>query len=196
MFTIYPQIANKLRGEVPGLQTVDYDKGQLALPEKYFSLNFPAVLISVESVKWNDGGKNTQTGDVVVAVTVAINPVVQNTQASAPDIWKYITQMQVINDAYTKLKGYKGGDEIPGLDENNEEVIVQGSSFTALTRTTTQRMKRYDQIQAFTHVFTCQLKDNSAQPVYVKPAAPIAPVPPEIRAYTPNSVAVFPEELG
>lgn len=191
MFTIYPQIANRLRTAIADLKTIDYDKGQLANPEKFYSIDFPAVLISVESVKWSDGGNKAQKGDCVISITVAINPVAQ-THQNAPDIWRYINQMKVINTVYTNLKGYKGGDVITGTDEDDQEVIIQGSAFTALTRTATQRMKRYDSIQAFTHVFNCQITDNSAQPVYVKVPDPIAPAPMELQVKTPNKELVFP----
>lgn len=80
---------------------------------------------------------------------------------------------------------------IIGVDNDDEDVEIQGSSFTGLTRSDTLRMKRYDEIQAFTHIFRCDLKESSAKPVYVK-----HPVPPEIRTYLPNTVAVFPEVLG
>jgi hypothetical protein len=98
--------------------------------------------------------------------------------------------MQPVNDVFTALAGYKGGEIITGTDENEQEVEVQGTPFTGLVRTATQRMKRYDNIQAHTHLFTCVLTDNTATRTLVP-----HPTPPEIRTYLPTTLLVFPEVL-
>lgn len=190
MFTLYPQIANRLRSLVPALRTIDYDFGQLANPEQAMPIDYPACLISVESVKWTENGQKIQKGALVVAVTVAIRPTFVSAGQSSPDLWRYTAMMQPVNDVFTALAGYKGGEIIAGIDENEQEVEVQGTPFTGLVRTATQRMKRYDNIQAHTHLFTCVLTDNTATRTLVP-----HPTPPEIRAYLPTTLAVFPEVL-
>lgn len=190
MFTLYPQLANRLRSKVPALRTIDYDQGQLASPEQSAPMDYPACLISVESAKWDQNSQKVQKGNLIIAVTVAIRPTIFNTGQTSPELYKYPEMMQPVNDVFASLTGYKGGDVINGIDAEGEEVEIHGTPFTGLTRTATQRMKRYDGIQAFTHLFACTLTDSAARPVYVK-----NPVPPEIRVYTPNTVAVFPEKL-
>lgn len=189
MFTIYPQIANRLRNKVAALRTIDYDFGQLANPEEAYPMDYPAVLISVESAKWNEVGQKVQKGSLVIAVTVAILPTIFNTGQSSPELYKYPYMMQPVNDVFKAIRGYKGGEIINGIEED-ENIEVQGSAFTGLLRTDTLRMKRYDTIQAYTHLFKCEITDESAQPVYIK-----QPTPPEIKMYTPNSVLNFPEDL-
>lgn len=70
MFTIYPQIANRLRSIVTDLGTIDYDYGQLASPEQAAPMDYPAVLVSIESAKWAETGQKVQKGSLVIAVTV------------------------------------------------------------------------------------------------------------------------------
>lgn len=202
MFTIYQQIANRLRAKLPALHTIDYDKGQLADPEKAYPLDYPAVLISLEDIVWKDEGKHIQRGTATIAVTVALLPTEVSLQNS-PTINSFVEKMNLVNLVYTSLKGYRGGETITvGValggdpdepDAEPVEVTITGASFTGLTRTRTQRMKRYDTIQAFTHLFTTSFADNSAQPVYVKPPEDTGL---ELKVHTPNTVINFPEELG
>lgn len=191
MFTVYPQIANRLRSKVAALRTIDYDQGQLANPEHAAPMDFPACLISVEKAKWSGIRQNKQRGALILAVTVAIRPTIMHTGQTSPELYLYPAMMQPVTDVFTALSGYKGGEKITGINNEEEVVEIEGTPFTGLTRTDTQRMKRYDEIQAYTHLFSFELTDSSAEKAYVK-----NPAPPEIRAYTPNSVAVFPEELG
>jgi len=190
MFTIYPQIANRLRSKVTALRTIDYDMGQLASPESALPMDYPACLISIESAKWEENGQKVQKGNLIIAVTVAIRPTVFNTGQTSPDLYKYPEMMQPVNDVFSALTGYKGGELITGTDGEGEGVELQGIPFSGLSRSDTQRMKRYDEIQAYTIIFRCNITDSSAKPVYVK-----HPVLPELRIYTPHTVAVFPEEL-
>lgn len=180
MFTIYPQLANRLRSKVAALHTIDYDYGQLSNPEKASPMDYPACLISVESAKWSENGQKTQKGSLVIAVTVAIRPTIFNTEETSPDLWKYPAMMQSVNDVFTALTGYKGGDVITGVDDEGDAVEIQGTPFTGLTRSDTQRMKRYDEIQAYTHLFRCDITESSAKRVYVN-----HPTPPDIK---PNIV--------
>lgn len=177
MFTIYPQIANRLRSKVTALHTIDFDYGQLSNPEKAAPINYPACLISIESAKWTDNGQKQQKGNIVIAVTVAIRPTVFNTEQTSPELHLYPAMMQPVNDVFTALTGYKGGDVITGVDAEGNVVEIQGAPFTGLTRSDTQRMKRYDEIQSFTHIFRCDMTDSSAKPVFVK-----QPTPPDIKA--------------
>jgi len=195
VFTIYPQIANRLRSKVTTLRTIDYDYGQLADPGQAAPMDYPSVLVSIESAKWTENGQKVQKGSLVIAVTVAIRPTIFNTAQTSPELWKYPAMMQPVLDVFTVLTGFKGGEIIEGVDHEGEEVEIQGIPFTGLIRTDTQRMKRYDEIQAFTHVFRCDITESSARPVYVKPTPQLAENDLELRVYTPNTVIVFPEEL-
>lgn len=190
MFTIYPQIANRLRGKVAALRTIDYDYGQLSSPEQAAPLDYPACLVSIESVKWAENSQKVQKGSLVIAVTVAIQPTIFNTGQTSPYLCRYPAMMQPVNDVFTALTGYKGGDIIAGIDDKGDELEIKGAQFTGLTRSDTQRMKRYDEIQAFTHIFNCDMTESSAKKLYV-----LNPVPPELRLSTNNSIIVFPGKL-
>ncbi len=152
MFNIYKQIADHLREKLPELRTIDADKGQLADPEKAYPLLFPAVLIDLDNIDWSNQGSKIQNGKSNIAITVAVLPVNQSHQDS-PTIDDFVGQMEIINQVYSELAGFIG-----------------------LNRLKTFRQKRYDTIQAYTHVFTNQLTDNSASKVYTK-----HPVPPDIK---------------
>jgi len=101
-------------------------------------------------------------------------PVNQGRQDS-PTLGKYVQQMAIINQVYTALKGYAGGDPLPDPELVEGEPVETGVSFAPLTRIRTQRQKRYDQLQVFTHTFTTSFKDSTAQPVYTKPHTSIKP---------------------
>lgn len=199
MFTIYQQIANRLRVKFPELRTIDYDKGQLADPEKAYPLDFPAVLISLEDIAWKDEGKQIQRGTSTIAITVALLPTEVFRQDS-PTLNNFVANANIINEVFTVLKSYRGGETIviqeafsdPDTNDVTPEVTIIGASFSPLTRTRTQRMKRYDTIQAFTHLFTTSFTDNSAQPIYVKPEQEIGM---NLKIYTNNTLANFPESL-
>ncbi len=152
MFNIYKQIADRLRANIPGLKTIDADTGQLADPEKAYPLLFPAVLIDLDNIDWSTLGNKMQSGKSNIAITVAVLPVNQSHQDS-PTIEGFVEQMEIINQVYAVLE-----------------------SFIGLNRIKTFRQKRYDTIQAYTHIFTNKLTDNSASKGYAK-----HPVPPEIK---------------
>ncbi len=152
MFTIYKQIADHLRDKLPALRTIDADKGQLADPEKAYPLLFPAVLIDLDNIDWSNQGNHVQNGKCNIAITVAVLPVNQSHQDS-PTIDDFVGQMEIINQVYSELAGFIG-----------------------LSRLKTYRQKRYDTIQAFTHLFTTTLTDRSASKGYTK-----HPVPADIK---------------
>ncbi|MDX9703915.1 MAG: hypothetical protein RBU23_12865 [Candidatus Auribacterota bacterium] len=166
MFNIYKQIADRLRDQLPELKTIDADKGQLSDPEHAFPIDYPAVLIDLDNIDWADLGNNAQKGKSKIAVTVAVLPVHQSHQDS-PTIDGFVEQMEIVNSVYTVLSGFLG-----------------------LSRVNTHRQKRYDTVQAYTHVFTNNLVDRSAQKGYVKKQAL-----PDLKIYTPNTIANFPEVL-
>ncbi len=144
MFNIYKEIADQLRASVPGLKTIDADKGQLANPEQAYPLDYPAVLIDLDTVEWGDIGKKTQKGKSLIGITVAVLPTAQ-TQEGSPTIDDFVEEMEVINDVFGALSGFLG-----------------------LSRYKTFRQKRYDTIQAYTHLFNTSLIDRSAQKNYTK----------------------------
>lgn len=166
MFNIYKEIANHLRATVPALKTIDADKGQLANPEQAYPLDYPAVLIDLDTVDWGDIGKKAQKGKSLIGITVAILPTAQ-TQEGSPNIDNFVEEMEVINDVFGALSGFLG-----------------------LSRYKTFRQKRYDTIQAYTHLFNTSLTDRSAQKTCT-----MVPVPVNVKTYTPNTIVSFPEEL-
>ncbi len=151
MFNIYKEIANHLREKLPELKTIDADKGQLADPEQAYPISYPAVLIDLDAIDWNDMGNRAQNGKTNIGITVAVLPVHQSHQNS-PTLDNYVEQMEIVNQVYSALSGFMG-----------------------LSRVKTYRQKRYDTIQAFTHLFKNTVVDRSAQKSYTQ-----KPVPPDI----------------
>ena len=149
MFSIYKQIADRLREQLPGLRTIDADKGQLADPEKAYPIDYPAVLIDLDQAAWKELGNKAQNGKGNIGITVAVLPVHQSHQNS-PDIEAFVSQMDIINQVHGVLSGFLG-----------------------LCRTATSRQKRYDQVQAYTHMYAVTLTDTSAQKVYTKHPVPV-----------------------
>lgn len=144
MFNIYKEIANHLRETVPALKTIDADKGQLANPEKAFPMDYPAVLIDLDNIDWKDLGNKAQQGKSQIGITVAVLPTTHSHQTS-PTLDNFVDEMDVINNVYAALSGFLG-----------------------LSRGRTYRQKRWDTVQAYTHLFNTTLTDRSAQKTYSK----------------------------
>lgn len=166
MFNIYKLIATRLRNKLPQLGTIDADKGQLANPEQTYPLNYPAVLIDLDNIDWKNLGQKTQKGSGTIGITVAVQTTGQSHE-DAPDLDRFIDEMEIVNEAFTVLNTYLG-----------------------LSRIRTHRQKRLDAIQVYTHIFKIALEDKSAMKTYIK-----NPTPPKLKMYTPQTVANFPEEL-
>ncbi|WP_297096409.1 hypothetical protein [uncultured Draconibacterium sp.] len=148
MFNIYAEIANHLRETVPALRTIDADKGQLANPEQAYPMDYPAVLIDLDTVDWAELGKKAQKGGAQIGITVAVLPTGQSSPDS-PTLDTFVQEMDVINDVYGALSGFLG-----------------------LTRKRTFRQKRWDTVQAYTHLFNNTLTDRTAQKTYEKVEVP------------------------
>lgn len=144
MFNIYADIAAHLRQSVPALRTIDADKGQLANPEQAFPMDYPAVLIDLDTIDWANLGQKAQKGAGQIGITVAVLPTSQSHEGS-PTLTEFVQEMEVIKNVYAALAGYLG-----------------------MSRKKTYRQKRWDTIQAYTHIFNVQLTDTSAQKSYTK----------------------------
>lgn len=142
MFNIYADIANHLKEKLPELRTIDADKGQLANPEQAFPMDFPAVLIDLDTIAWDELGKKLQKGKANIGITVAVQPMAQSA-ANSPTLDTFVAEMDIITKVFGALSGFLG-----------------------LTRTNTSRQKRWDTIQAYTHIFKTNVTDNSAQLTY------------------------------
>ena len=126
------------------MRTIDADKGQLANPEKAFPMDYPAVLINLDTVGWLDLPNKVQEGKLQVGITVVVLPT-SHPHSGSPTIDDFIDEMQIINDVYGVLQGFLG-----------------------LKRIKTSRQKRWDTLQAYTHIFTNKLTDKTAQRKFTK----------------------------
>lgn len=49
-------------------QTIDLNKGQINNPQKNYPISYPAALISIDQINWQDMTFNTQEGNVILNV--------------------------------------------------------------------------------------------------------------------------------
>ncbi len=76
MEEIYLQVADRLHGQVPALDHIDEDTGQL-YPEQYddryeYPILFPCALIDAATADWKNGGQlSAQRGTMTVTVKLA-----------------------------------------------------------------------------------------------------------------------------
>jgi hypothetical protein len=143
MTTIYPQIAEHLKTAVPALKVIDIQDGQLEAPDEQFPLVFPLALIDTGTIDWTNNGQLSQSGDMVVTVTVALR-LNHRTRQGNPDMARLVDQLAVVDKVNAALHGW--GYE--GLYK--------------LTRTRTNTIKRADRIKQYEHVYRLTVKDNSA----------------------------------
>lgn len=142
---IYPNIANRLRAEVPSLKTIDVEDGQLDDRENAFPITYPAVFINVTDAVWSDVSRLAQMGEVTIDVSVAIQ-LNHRTKQGSPDMAKLASQLLLMREVNVALHGWAGAD------------------MSRLTRTRSQIRLSKQGVKVWMHTYKCQIKDSLTMP--------------------------------
>lgn len=156
---LFTDICDRLNTNVPELNWIDMDWGQLELPEQSYPLQFDACLISFPEIPWDTLTRGAQDGVVNILVKVCVDMyndthIVNN--VTAPDRALAITKLQLVNKIQAALHGF------------------EGTYFSKLTRKRSVEEKRQDGLKVFNEYFECRMQDNSGAVNYTKvTAAPV-----------------------
>jgi hypothetical protein len=152
MKKILSDIQQKLTTDVSALQYVNEDWGQL---NNTTGMQWPCALIDASEESWNDLGKKVQQGIVNIRITVGVMQ-----PGSVNDITSYET-FDVLQAIHKSLQGF-----------------VSDVSHGPLTRVSSKRLDRDDNVRAYEMIYAVQVMDDSAMPVLtkIKPAIEIEKV--------------------
>ena len=147
MKQLLKDIQQRLIDTVPELKYVDEDWGQLNYYEPHHPVQYPAAVINVSGVQWNNMGKHVQQGSVEIAINVA-DIKLTNSSGKAP-----ATQRQHAFSIFSKLSAIQAA--LHGWAGSRH--------YGPLVRTATRRIKRDDGIIHYEVIYECSLTDNAAE---------------------------------
>jgi len=147
MKQLLEDIQQRLLAEAPKLKYVDEDWGQLSYYEPHHPVQYPAAVINVSKVVWQNMGKHVQQGDVSIALQIA-DIKLTNSSGKAPATQRNqaFNIFDLLTHVHMALHGWAGNRH-----------------YGPLVRTNTQRIKRDDGIIHYEVVYSCSLIDNAAE---------------------------------
>lgn len=93
---------------MPEISLVDEDYGQLHTEEDTYPVTFPAVLIQVEEINWQDLGAGKQKGSAQIRIKLALD-CYDDTHYTSGTATKAAKRMQLYKKLHSKLNYFKGG---------------------------------------------------------------------------------------
>lgn len=123
MDEIYELILAKL-DEIPELNWIDLDKGQLDTGESRPPVAFPCALIGISFPNASDLDLNQTIQDCSVQINIRIaQDFTGNTSAATPQVEreKSLVYMRLVQKVYEKLQGFSNGSLNPLSRRNQQE---------------------------------------------------------------------------
>jgi hypothetical protein len=148
---LFLDICDRLNAQVPVLEWIDMDWGQLELPEQSYPIQFDCCLISFPDIPWDSLTRGYQEGLVQVQVRVAVDMFNDTHIAggvAAPDRATAAAKMQLTKAVNKALHGF------------------DGTYFSKLTRKRTTEEKRTDGLKVWVLTYETRAQENSAAAVY------------------------------
>lgn len=112
METLFLSIQKQVADNMPELSLVDEDYGQLHPQEDTYPVTFPAVLIQVEEIDWQDIGGGKQKGNASIRVKLAID-CYHDTHYTSGTANKASDRMGLYKKMHKKLNQFKSGSYAP-----------------------------------------------------------------------------------
>ena len=140
------KLMDRLRDNVTELAFINFDSGEVDEPEQNYSIPFPAVLISVETVNWTDQANGIQRGDTIILARCCFD-VIEDMNNTTPEqiATAAKTKLLLINKIHSFLQGYGG------------------ETFTKLSRVQSETEKRADGLFVYNMRYRVNYVDTSAQ---------------------------------
>ena len=160
MKELFTGIQNRLAAEVPSLQYVDEDWGQLDMHGSMPPVRFPCALIDCSGITVSHTAGGVMLDDVTVAVRIA-DMRISNTSHKAPMFQKEkaFALFDLMDRVTRALHGWTGNQELYGR----------------LRRTGQSRQARRDGLRVYEITFHCAMRNTAAQraPVHAGSYTPV-----------------------
>lgn len=85
---------------------VGEDTGQIDFPADNYPVDFPAALIAVQDVEWENVGDNTQTGECTVSVRLAFDVPEDLNRFNIANVGSGLSRMAWVHQVYQLLENY------------------------------------------------------------------------------------------
>jgi hypothetical protein len=162
MDILFESISDRLKTNIPELNWIDWEWGQLETPEEEYPIQFPCAFIDIQNIDWSNAMNNLLTGNVAITIRVAFD-VYEDTHVAGgittPDRSYALLRLKLINKIHSWLQGF-GGFILP--DGNGS---FRDNHFNRLNAVRYGSEKRDDGLKVFTLQFACNMRNNYAMPV-------------------------------
>lgn len=158
MDILFESLEEHLKANIPELNWIDWDWGQLETLEEEYPIQFPCALIDIQNISWVNTSNNLMVGDVTINIRIAFD-VYEDTHVAvgitAPDRAYALTRLKLLNKIHKYLQGY-GGNILsqPGGFRDNH--------FNRLNAVRITAEKREDGLKVFSMQFMCNMRNNYA----------------------------------
>jgi hypothetical protein len=165
---VYPQLADRLAAELPGLGWVDMDFGQVENEVEEYPLPYHlgCVFIDFEEVAWEELGRGAQRGDGTIRVTLA-REVTENSYQYSSQRAAALGHLEQLGQLHRALSHFAG----PG--------------FGALVRTYSRREQGRPGLWVYSQGYRTRLSDEAAaerartvENIDTTPSQGVTPQPP------------------
>src|SRR5574343_327350 len=111
MDILFESLEEHLKANIPELNWIDWDWGQLETLEEEYPIQFPCALIDIQNISWVNTSNNLMVGDVTINIRIAFD-VYEDTHVAvgitAPDRAYALTRLKLLNKIHKYLQGYGG----------------------------------------------------------------------------------------
>ncbi len=143
MEELYDDIRKQLRDQVAALKYIDSDEGQIDYYENFMIPSWPAALIDVNSIQWENRPMTGQDGEVEIQVRVAFR-LADPTSSLTTNITAAKTRLAILRSVDNALNNFQG----------------TGAVYTPLFRVSTFREKRNDALKVFRMTYKTWLQED------------------------------------
>ena len=119
--TVYKELSELLRS-IEGLKWVDWDFGQLAMPQKDYPVPLPAALISFGDFTFDDLPDRVQEGEVTIYIDLYLRRA-GDLQATSPKQAETLQQLELLDAISSRLHASWQSECIQALHRRGEGPI-------------------------------------------------------------------------
>ena len=141
----YVEIANRLATAVPEFKVVTLQNDQVNAPGSHDDLPTPYALIEFSSIVWENETRGGQSGDAVIAITVAGSQI-GDFNAGSLSQTPALESLFLLERVHRALQGWSG------------------NGWSAFSRTSTEVDHRRTSVVAHTMVYNTRIVDTSTDP--------------------------------
>jgi len=135
-----------LLSAIPELKWIDYNDGQLDLPDESYPVLMPCALIDVTNIDWQGASRGAQTGEATITITVAFDIYEDvHSRVSPSHRAAALSRLAVLNTIHAALQGRSG------------------ANYRALHRTNSATERRNDGLKVIVLTYKTTVTDTHGQ---------------------------------